>query len=180
MGDTVFRELLTEVATIARPRVELDGEGAPKTPSYEAIEHGVAVRVGGARTASDDDLLGRDEDVTHVAYLEPTDLRPSDRLEIRTAESSLAAGADAGETVLSVSSTDGFVEGACVVIGVNATAEEQIVASAGGQVLVIAEGLARGHEAGESVGIVERFEVIAVEDEAGEGHHLRAVVRERR
>ena len=105
MGDAIFRELLTQMATIARPRVELDGEGAPKTPAYEAIEDGVAARIGRARTASADDLLGRDEDVTHVAYLEPTDLRPSDRLVMRTAEASLVADADAGETVLSVSST---------------------------------------------------------------------------
>ncbi len=178
MGDTIFRELLTEVATIARPRVALDGEGVPKTPVYEAVEDGVAVRVGRARTASDDDLLGRDEDVTRVAYLEMTDLRPSDRLTIRTAEALLIADAEVGETVLSVSGTEGFVEGACVVIGANGYAEEQIVASASGQVLVLMEGLASEHEAGEAVAVARRFEVIAVEDEAGEGHHLRAVVRE--
>lgn len=178
MGDAIFHELLTQTATIARPRVELDDDGAPKTPAYEAIEDGVAVRVGRSRTASDDDLLGRDEDVTRVAYLEPTDLRPSDRLTIRTAEASLTADAQVGETALGVSSTNGFLEGACVAIGGNGAAEEQIVVSADGQTLVVAHGLASEHEAGEPVGVVRRFEVISVEDEAGAGHHLRAVVRE--
>ncbi len=132
MGDGVFRELLTATATVERPVVELDGDGAPRTPRYEEVVAGVAVRLAPARTVSEDDLLGRTEEVTLIAYLEPMDLRPGDRLVTRPVATVLSEDVAAGATE---------------------PAE------------------------GEAVRVVRRHEVIEVVDEAGAGHHLRAVVR---
>lgn len=178
MGDAIFRELLTEVGKITRPRVELDMDGGPKTPVYDEVESEVAVRLQPADTASNDDLLGRDEDVTCVAYLEVTDLRSSDRLVLREAETTLLAEAAVGVTELCVTSTKGFTDGAEIVVGSNGGSEEHVVVAVDGTMLTIAEGLKADHSAGETVSVIRRFEVVSVEDEAGAGHHLRAVVRE--
>ncbi len=178
MTDAIFRELLTEMATLARPRVELDAEGGPRTPTYDEVATGVAVRIAPAATASEDDLLGRTEEVTHVAYLEPIDLRPSDRLVTHPVATTLAEDVEAGAMTLPVASVAGFLDGQSVEIGSGGGVEERVVVTVGSDELSVADGLDAGHGEGAPVRVVRRFEVIAVEDEAGMGHHLRAAVRE--
>lgn len=177
MSDGIFHELLTETATVERPVVELDGDRAPRTPRYEELAAGVAVRLAPARTVSEDGLLGRSEDLTQVAYLEPMDLRPADRLVTRPVATVLSADVAAGATELPVADTAGVLEGQSVEVGAGNAVEEHVVAQVGSGVVTLAKGLAREHEEGEAVRVVRRYEVIEVADEAGAGHHLRAVVR---
>ncbi|MGD9495694.1 MAG: hypothetical protein AB7Y46_05225 [Armatimonadota bacterium] len=174
MGDAVFRELLSETAAIMRPRVTVDGEGVPATPRYEQVSAAVPARIMPRSTASEDDLLGRMEDITHLAFLEPADLRPSDRLVTRPVATALAEDVWAGASVLPVASSEGFRDGQSVEVG----EEERIVTAVAAGALTVAPALAEAHEAGEAVRVLRRFEVIEVVDEAGAGHHLRAVVRE--
>lgn len=177
MGDGVFRELLTATATVERPVVELDGDGAPRTPRYEEVVAGVAVRLAPARTVSEDDLLGRAEEVTLIAYLEPMDLRPGDRLVTRPVATVLSEDVAAGATEPAVADTTGLLEGQRVEVGAGTGREEHVIAVVGAGTVTLAEGLAREHAEGETVRVVRRHEVIEVADEVGAGHHLRAVVR---
>jgi len=177
MGDAIFRELLTETATVERPTVELDGDRAPRTPRYEELAVGVAVRLTPARTVSEDGLLGRSEDVTQVAYLEPMDLRPADRLVTRPVATVLSEDVEAGTTVLPVADTTGLLQGQSVEVGAGDALEEHVAAAVGAGTVTLAAGLANEHGEGESVRVVQRYGVIEVADEAGAGHHLRAVVR---
>lgn len=177
MADGVFRELLTETAMVERPVVELDGEGAPRTPRYEELAAGVGVRLAPARTVSEDGLLGRTEDVAQVAYLEPMDLRPADRLVTRPVATALSADVEAGATELPVADTIGLLEGQSVEVGAGDVLEEHVVAQVSVGTVTLARGLAQEHLEGEPVRVVRRYEVIEIADEAGAGHHLRAVVR---
>lgn len=177
MGDGVFRELLTATAAVERPKVERDGDGAPRTPRYEELVVGVAVRLAPARTVSEDDLLGRNEAITLIAYLEPLDLRPGDRLVTRPVATVLSEDVAAGAAELPVADTTGLLEGQSVEVGAGDALEEHVVAAVGAGTLTLAAGLAREHAEGEAVRVVRRHEVIEVADEAGAGHHLRAVVR---
>lgn len=169
MGDAVFMELLTETATVLRPRVALDDDGAPKTPAYERTGDEVRLRVMPGRIASADGLLGRTEDATRVVYAEMADLRPADRLEARPVRTELADDADAGETTLPVESVAGLLDGQRVVVG----DEEVTLVAVGVDEVTVTPGLAADHEAGEAVEVLVRYEVLTVEDEAGAGHHLR-------
>ncbi len=175
--DAAFERLLTDEATITRPQVELDGEGGPKTPRYEDTGTTVRVRIVAAGTASEDDLLGRTEDVTHLVYAEVADVRPSDRLVTRPGATTLSEDAGAGATVLAVACTSGFLDGQRIEVGAGDCADEVTVVSVGEGELTVSPGLAEGHVEGEAVCVLQRYEVMAVEDEAGAAHHLRMAVR---
>ncbi|MEA3400640.1 MAG: hypothetical protein U9R79_05275 [Armatimonadota bacterium] len=175
MVDATFRELMTGEAAVMRPDVDLDGEGGLKTPVYEEVQSGVRVRIARARTDSEDDLLGRAEDISHVAYGEVVDVRPADRLVTRPVQTALAEDVESGATELPVASTDGLHDGQDVEIG--AIVEERVITVVGASSITVSPALEAEHSAGEAVRVVEQYEVVAVEDAAGAGHHLRMMVR---
>lgn len=177
MGDEVFRELLTETGSVERPQVALSFDGVPRTPEYEELVAEVALHLAPARTVSADDLLGRTEDVTQIAYLEPMDLRPADRLVIRPVTTGLSADVAAGATELPVADATGLIEGERVEVGADASLEEHVITGVSGNTVTLADEVTHAHQAGEPVRVMRRYEVMEVADEAGAGHHLRAVVR---
>ncbi len=167
--DSVFADLMTGTAEVARPTVELDGDGGPKTPTYDMTGQSVRVRVTPARSTSEDDLLGRMKDTTHVIYAEPADIRMGDRLVTRPVTTVLTEDVVAGDSVLRVRSTTGMRDGQTVVIG----GEEKTVLSVGAETLTVTPVMAGDRDEGEAVSVVVRYEVLGVEDAAGMGHHLR-------
>jgi len=170
--DRTFAGLLTATAEVMRPTVELDAEGGPKTPVYEKTGQSVRVRITPARSSSEDDLLGRTEDVTHVVYAEPADIRVADRLVTRPVTTALNEDVDAGATVLPVTSTAGIRDGQTVEIG----GDEATVLEVETDALTVAPGVSVAYDEGEDVCVVERYQVQGVEDAAGMGHHLRVTV----
>ncbi len=173
MADATFDELLTETAQIERPVVELDAEGGPRTPTCQPTGESVRVRIADARTLSERGLLGRAEDVTHVIYARIADLRAADRLVTRPVTTALAEDVEAGESTLPVEATDGIRDGMCVELG----AQEMTVRAVGAGELTVTPPTNADHEAGESVRVIERYLVMAVEDAAGAGHHLRIAAK---
>jgi predicted RecA/RadA family phage recombinase len=172
--DATLEDLLTATAMIARPRVELDADGGPRTPVYEATGESARVRITPARSASRDGLLGRVEDVTHVIYTEPADIRMGDRLVTRPRAAALSEDVEAGVTVLPVDATEEIRDGETVEIG----AEERLVVAVTEESVTVASALAGGYEEGEAVRVVVRYEVLGVEDAGGMGHHLRLTAAE--
>jgi hypothetical protein len=167
--DAAFEELLTTTAEIARPQVTVDGEGSPMTPVYAATGGSARVRIAPARSTSEDGLLGRTEDVTHVIWAEPADIRMGDRLVTRPLETELSEEVASGDVVLPVNRTEGLREGQTVEVD----AEQATVIAVGSNALTVDPGLADGYEAGTTVRLVVTYEVLGVEDVAGMGHHLR-------
>jgi len=178
MADTTFHELLIHEAEVQRPSVELDADGAPKTPVYVTQAASANCRLAPASAVSSDDLLGRDEDATHVVYMQPMDLRAGDRLCLRPVRTELTEDAEAGDTVLAVGDTAGLWVGLEIEIGPADEAEVAEVVSAAGVALTVTPALAADHDAGQPVCHIRRYEVLTVEDEAGAGHHLKAVVKQ--
>lgn len=174
-GDATFAELLTATAEIARPVVALDADGAPKTPTYEPTGESARVRITPARSTSEDDLLGRVEDDAYVIYAESADIRMGDRLVTRPVTTALSEDVEAGAALLPVESTDGLRDGRAVEV---AGLEFTVLAVEGDSIRVTPLVLLSLEE-GESVSVVVRYEVLAVKDVAGAGHHLRVVAVER-
>jgi len=178
MRDANLRELLIEEVTVRRPSVELGPEGVPHTPIYEDVTDNVRVRVMRASAASKDGLLGRLDDATHVLYAEPLDLRANDRIVLRPAATTLTEGVEQGDTTLPVASVSGMLEDAEVEIGTGSGREARTLVGIGPAELLVAPELDASHEVGEAVSVVRKYDVLTVSDEAGTGHHLRAVLRE--
>ena len=178
MRDASFRKLLIEEVIVRRPSVELGPEGVPYTPTYADVADSVRVRVMPASAVSEDDLLGRLEEATHVLYVEPFDLRENDRIVVRPAATALTEDVQQGATTLPVKSVGGMLEGAQVEIGVGSVRELRTIVGVGCGELEVAPELQEAHEQDEPVSMVRKYDVLTVSDEAGTGHHLRAVLRE--
>lgn len=177
MTDQVFRNLLIHRAEIGRPRVELDIDGSPATPVFDTVAAALHCRLTPARNVSEDDLLGRAEEATHVLYAEPTDLRANDRVSLRPVTTALTQDASAGQTLLAVETTDELNVGIEVEIGSGGTTEEHTITNVGIDEIEVAPPLDQDHQAGEPVSVVRRYHVLTVQDEAGAGHHVKAALR---
>lgn len=120
-------------------------------------------------------LLGRLEEAQYAVYLAGEEaLAEGDVLVQRVWVTRLAEEVAQGARELRV-------EEAMARPGEELEVGEQhgIVAGVLGAVVRLAESLASAHEAGCEVVGVRRFEVLGVEDEGGQGHHRRALVRPR-
>ena len=173
MADAVFDGLLTETAEIERPEVGLDVEGGPQTPTYQATGETVRVRTADARILSERGLLGRTEDVTHVVYAQISDLRHGDRLLTRPWTTVLTEDVETGVTLLRMVSTEGLRDGQRVALG----GQELTVLAVECDQIRVTPATGASYEAGESVTVLERYLVMAVEDAAGAGHHLRVAAK---
>jgi len=178
MGDANFKDLLIEEIVVERPVVELDAEGMPQTPRYEKVAGEVAGRVMPFSAVSEDGLLGRLDDATHVLYVEPLDLRPNDRVVSCPISTSLAADVAQGDATLPVASVAGITDGMQVEVGAEGSAEVRTVIEVGVNEILIAPELVSPHAEGEPVSVVRRYDVLVIRDEAGAGHHLRAILKE--
>lgn len=169
MADATFEALMTLTAEIARPRVDLDDDGGPKTPVFEATGESVRVRITPARSGSEDALLGRIEDADHVIYAMPADVRMGDRLVVRPVATALSECVDGGATELPVVSTDGIRDGQRIEIG----DDELTVTGVDAARVSVTPGVEAAHEEGEAVRVVVRYGVMGVEEAVGVRHHLR-------
>ncbi len=177
MTDLAFQSLLIHRVEIGRPRVELDIDGSPVTPVFDVVTALLPCRLAPARNVSDDDLLGRGEEATHVLYAEPVDLRAGDRVCLRPVTTALTEDVSASGTSIAVHSADGFSTGSEVEIGSGEETEERAVVDAAPGEIEVAPALDQDHEAGEPVSVVRRYHVLTVQDEAGAGHHVKAALR---
>lgn len=177
MSDQAFANLLIHRVEIGRPKIELDFDLAPETPTFEIVAAALPCRIAPAKNVSQDDLLGRTEQATHVLYAEPTDLRAKDRVSLRPVSTALTEDAGVGETILTVQSADGFNTGIEVEIGSGETTEERTITSIDTDEIEVAPALDHDQQAGEPVSVVEQYLVLSVQDEAGAGHHVKAVLR---
>ncbi len=177
MADQTFGNLLIHQVEIGRPRVELDIDGSPATPVFDVVEPALPCRLAPARNTSEDNLLGRAEEATHVLYAEPADLRAGDRVCLRPVTTTLTEDASAGGTTIAVQSAEGLSTSSEVEIGSGEETEERAVVDAGPSEIEVAPALDQDHEAGEPVSVVRRYHVLTVQDEAGAGHHVKAVLR---
>ena len=177
MTDQVFNSLLIHRAEIGRPKVELDFDGSPGTPTFSTVVTQLPCRIAPAKNVSDDDLLGRSEETTHVLYANPTDIRANDRVSLRLVKASLAEDASAGESILIVQTTNELNTGIKVEIGSGLTTEERTITSVTTDEIEVAPPLNQDHPTGEPVSVVQKYHVLTVEDEAGAGHHVKAALR---
>lgn len=173
--DPQLQSLLTARVSVWRPMVELSPDMAPMAAAYERVRSGVACAVqpvpGGAEVA----LTGATARAGAVVYLATGMVSPGDRLALRRSGSVLAADATAGDGALELAESlqvDGELS---VVVGGGADAELVGVVGATEGGLELSAALRRGHLAGDAVELVELLEVQSAIDEAGLGHHVRAV-----
>jgi len=178
MADTVFSSLLVHEAEVKRPRVTLDQDGAPATPVFDTLASGVPCRVAPLTAGSEDDLLGRAQDASHVLYLAPGDLRVADRIVLRPVRTTLAQAAQEGADELEVADSTGMAAGMQIEVGSGETAETKMIADVAGHTVTLRDGLAAEHDEDDPVSVLRQHEVLAVQDECGIGHHLRAVLKE--
>lgn len=176
MGDVIFEDLLVSEAELRRPVVKLAEDGVPETPVYEPEGSVLQVRITPAASGSEDDLLGRVENATEVCYVLPGDVRVADRLVVHAGQTALAEDTEAGTTVLVVGDTSELRDGQQVEIG-GAEVEEVTIVSVAADSITVSPALSAEHAAGDRVTVLERHEVLAVEDAAGAGHHLRLALR---
>ncbi len=177
MADQTFGNLLIHRVEVGRPRVELDIDGSPETPTFDTVTAALPCRIAPARNVSDDELLGRAQEATHVLYAEPADLRAGDRVCLRPVNTTLTENASAGATLLAVEDANEFNVGVEVEIGSEQSTEEITITNLGTDEIEVAPALTNDHQAGDPVSIVRRYHVLTVQDEAGAGHHVKAALR---
>jgi hypothetical protein len=179
MGDYLFDEVLNRRGNVTRPVVEVGGEGLAREARYELAKAAVPLRVRPARATLDYGLLGKWPQATAVAYLRPGQAQALDRIGVVTGATALAESAEEGATEITVESAMGIGAGARLHLREGAAFAEAVVEAVEGESVTLREALETGFGAGASVETVVSYEVLGVEDEGGEGHHVRAAVRSR-
>ena len=177
MSDEAFRSVLNEEAWVCRPSTRLAGDLTVATPTYDVLGQPQRVRVTPATAGVQATAMGRMPGETGVVYMEPRDVRVGDRLEVIKQKLRLAADAPAGDTTVAVEDPGGVAAGARVHLHHGTSAESVEVASIGGGVLTVAPSLRYGHASGEDVWVTQARDVEGACDEAGQGHHLKLLVR---
>ena len=177
MRDPGFAALLRDVVSVWRPEVSVSWEGDPRTPVYALVASGVPCALQPVSDSTRETLLGDIERATHVAYLQPTDLRAGDWLAEEAAGDVLAAPAAQGGRAVTVAHTGRVARGDRLCVGADSGAELVLAGDANGVTASLATALRYAHAAGESVSVVVAYEVLGVRDEAGQGHHLRVDLR---
>ncbi|MEN6304620.1 MAG: hypothetical protein ABFD96_17955 [Armatimonadia bacterium] len=120
-------------------------------------------------------LLGRLEEARYAVYMTAAeDVAEGDVLAQRVWVTRLAEAAAEGTRELRVEEALAR-PGEEIEVG----GESGVLAGVVDEVVSLAEGLEERHEAGCEVVGVRRFEVLGVEDEGGQGHHWRVLVRPR-
>ena len=178
MRDECFAGLLDDIAHVLRPEVTLSARGSPRNAVYRQVEGEVACAIQPVAGTLRETVIGRLEQATHVAYMEPRDVRAGDLLAECLAQGSLAEAAEQGGGVITVAEGMRVRRGGRLVVGEGEEAELAVAVVVSGATVGLMTALERGHEAGDAVTKVTAYEVLAVRDEAGVGHHLRASLRE--
>ena len=177
MGDETFRSVLNEDAWVCRPQARRAGDLTVATPTYRVVGQLRRVRVMPARAGAEVAVVGRLPADTSAVYMEPSDVKAGDRFEVIRQRLRLAADAEAGEDTVTVDDASGVALGARLHLHRGTEAESVVVAAVGDAELTVAPSLRHAHQAGEQVWITQAHDVDGVCDEAGQGHHLKVLVR---
>lgn len=179
MGDGSFLTLLRDVVSVRRPQVDVSTLGSPRKPRYVLVTEDVPCTLQPVSSEYGETVIGQAEKATHVAYLEPADVRAGDLLVERVVRLELAEDVEPGSRVFRVSDEAGLVAGLRVELGAGVDSELRLVVSCDGDEAAVDGPMTTGHTAGEPVYVVSVYEVCGVRDEAGKGHHLRLDLRAR-
>jgi hypothetical protein len=171
--------LLRDVVSVRRRQVDLSTLGSPRTPRYVLVTEDVPCTLQPLSSEYGETVIGQAERATHVAYLEPADVRAGDLLVERVVHLELAEDVEAGSSVFRVADEAGLVAGLRVELGTGAESELHLVMGCVGDEATVDGPVTAGHVAGEPVYVVSAYEVCGVRDEAGRGHHLRLDLRVR-
>ena len=180
MNDPIFAELLEDTVNLSRPQVEVEPDLQVAAPSYELLEAEAVARVRPIAVGLDRSWLGRFPRASAVAYLLLTDLQPNDRLGQVVTSTVLTEAALPGTDTLTVAATAGFAGGIFAhLLGASGWEETAIAAVGDEETLELVEPLIGGFAEDDVVQAVVSYEVLGVVEEAGAGHHLKAVLRHR-
>jgi len=177
MSDEAFRSVLNEEAWVCRPSTRLAGDLTVATPTYEAMGQPQRVRVRPATEGVQATVIGRAPGETGVVYMEPGDVKVGDRLEVIKLRLRLAGDATVGDAVVTVEDAGGMGAGARFHLHRGADTESVAVACIADGALTVTPPLRYSHESGEDAWITQAHDVEGVCDEAGQGHHLKLLVR---
>lgn len=124
-------------------------------------------------------LLGLYPEGSHVVYLAGVvpEIAVGDLVVRRFAQGTLAEALEVGDQVIQVSGTLSPMAGDEIEIGESAAREVRRVTGGSEAGFVLDRPVEAAHEEGSAVALRQRYEVLGVEDEAGQGHHRRVVVR---
>ena len=180
MPDPVFLNTLIHEVAIKRPVAGSTGDGDLQSTDYtDVYSTRKRCRIMPAAGGTDTGLLGRFPDATHVMYCEKLDVKPNYLIELELASTTLALDAETGATELTVASTIGLDVGSIVEIADETHTDEAQVILVDVNVLHITPALTYSYAAGSTVRAMRHFDVLHSADEAGEGHHLKVIMRER-
>lgn len=179
MTDYLFEEILNRRGNVTRPTVAVDSEGLAREPEYALARAFVPLRLRPTRTMLDYGLLGKWPQATAVAYLRPGVVQALDRLGVIVGSTALAQPAALGATEIAVESAAGIAPGVTLHLREAGHFAEAVAAAVEGDTVALREGLPAEFSVGAAVEAVTSYEVLGVEDPAGEGHHARAAVRKR-
>lgn len=177
MADPCFEGLLRDVVSIRRPEVALSPGGSPRTPVYGFLTGDVPCSLQPVSSTFRDTLIGALERITHVAYLQPTDLRPGDLLVEHLMADALSEAASEGDQTVKVVGGTEFSVGDGLEVGGGEGSELSLSTWISNGTIGLSTPLEFSHEAGSPVSSIVGYEVLGVWDEAGYGHHLRATLR---
>jgi hypothetical protein len=169
--DPCFLAFLRDVVDIWKPTATVNGRGLLEQGAYELRESAVPCALQPLRASLVAALTGQVGRISHVAYLEPTDVVAGDLLVERRVSAVLAADAHAGDRTIRLQADDG--NGGWAVIGEGAEAELVLIEGVMGGEAQLSRPLAKAHAAQSFVWFSDCHEVVEVCDEAGAGHHLR-------
>ena len=180
MPDPVFLNTLIHEVAIKRPVAGSTGDGDLQSTDYTDVYSArKRCRIMPAAGGTDPGLLGRFPDATHVMYCEKLDVKPNYLIELELASTTLSVDAEAGATELTVASAIGLDVGSIIEINDETNTDAAQVTLVDLNVLHISPALTYGYAAGSTVRCAREFDVLSSQDEAGEGHHLKVIMRER-
>ncbi len=179
MTEAAFETLLCHRVRIKRPTVALDGVLSPADAEYVATTAGeLEARVSPATAQAERGVLGQAAQATHFMYVAPTELGPNYRVEQVGLKTELASAAEAGATVVRVSDAGELRPGDLIELQDSGEAQQRVVVEVKAEELTIEPALAAALGAGSDVTQLRAYRVLTVEDEAGAGHHMRALLEE--
>jgi hypothetical protein len=179
MQETNLKWLLHQRLYHERATVPVSSDLSVSAPVYQRGAEPLAGLVQPVKGQLHRGVGGAWPESTHVAYLQPgSGILPGDRVAEVVQETTLLLEVEAGAEHVWLESSSGIVSGLQVEVGDEVSGERRAVQYVEKQAVQVRPALLREHAAGERVIVLRRFEVVAREDEGGQGHHERLGLRE--
>lgn len=176
MRDQALAAMLRHVLAIERAKVNSGPELGVSNPEFIWVAE-VPGLVQPVVARLEPGLLGRLSESTHVVYLaglEP-EIATGDMAVQLIARGQLTEEVEAGEAMLTQPEGTVLVVGDEIEIGIGGEVRRVVAVGSGG--VALDRPLEEAHELGSRVAVRQRYEVLGVEDEGGQGHHRKVHVR---